>query len=321
MEIFLWSVALVLGFTLLWKGGDYVIDASSDIANRLELPPIIVGMTLLAFGTSLPELFVNITALFNNNDTIIFGNIIGSNISNTWLILGTAAILTPITIHRDIIYKNLLLNVLAVFVLILCLFPKLAVWNTVAGLSQTNGFILLGLFLLSLNAIKKIMSGAEESVEKSTVTTSPLKLSLSFGLGLLALLGGARLVYDASLFLATAMGFSQAFISLFMIAIGTSLPELITTVIAASRHQSGLLLGNIIGSNIFNIFLILGVCATLKPLEFDPLMKIDLYILLLSALSLLGLSILPKYHTFSRYKGIVLILCYGLYISFIYLRG
>lgn len=321
MEILLWSIALILGFVLLWKGGDYVIDASAKIANRLELHPILVGMTLLAFGTSLPELFVNLTALFNHNDTIIFGNIIGSNISNTWLILGAAALLTNISIHRDVIYKNLLLNVLVIFILILSLYPKMTIWSETASLSSTNGWILLGFFLLSLNAIIKLTSLSEEPIEEPKIHTSMVTLTMLFGAGLLALLGGSRLVYDASTFLANAMGLSEAFISLFMIAIGTSLPELTTSIIAAARHQSGLLLGNIIGSNVFNIFLILGTCAVINPIQFDPFMKIDLYILLLSALSLIGLSILPKFHTFTRYKGIVLLMCYGIYISFIYLRG
>ena len=177
------------------------------------------------------------------------------------------------------------------------------------------------LFLLSLNAILKLSKSEESEVEESQLQTKTSTLSISFVLGLIGLLGGAKLVVESAEFLAVTFGLSEALIALFMIALGTSLPELVTGVIAAVKRQSGLLIGNIIGSNVFNIFLILGVCASISPITFDKTLNIDLYILLLTGLTLVGLSILPKQHYFTRYKGILLLALYVIYILFIFNRG
>ncbi len=321
MLITIWSTALILGFALLWKGGDYVIESASEMAKKWQLSPILVGMTLLAFGTSLPELVVNLMALSEGKDTLIFGNIIGSNISNTLLILGATALITPLTISRDIIYKKLMLNVLAVFILILSLYPRFNFWLETVELSRTNGLVLFVLFLLSLNAILKLSKSDESNVKESELLTKTSTLSISFILGLVGLLGGAKLVVESAEFLALTFGLSDALIALFMIALGTSLPELVTGLVAAFKRQSGLLIGNIIGSNVFNIFLILGACASISPISFDKTLNTDLYILLLTGLSLVGLSILPKPHYFTRYKGAILLILYIIYILFIFNRG
>lgn len=294
-------ILLVLGFILLLKGADWFVDGSSSIASRFGIPQLIIGLTIVAMGTSLPEAFVSITAALKSNAAITIGNVVGSNILNVGIILGITALIRPLHIQNSTIKYEMPFMILATFVLIL-----LGINTTI---SRLDGIIMWLFFLGYLYYIFKMSKNQMEETEIKQ--TNPLFIPL----GLVCLMIGSNFAVDAATNIAISLGVSQRFIGLTIVALGTSLPELVTSVTAAKKGNADIAIGNIIGSNIFNILFVVGSSALITPVPFEPNFIIDSFVAILIGLVLYICT--KKTRVLDKKAGILLLITYSIY--FIYL--
>ena len=308
---------LILGFILLIKGADIFIDGASSTAANLRIPKIIIGISIIAFGTSAPELAISIKAMINNNADIIFGNLIGSNIINTTLILGIAALICPIKIKDSTIKNDLPFCLLISTVLIILLLDNNINNITHNSITRSDAFIILcffGVFIYYL--VKLIMNG---DINERAKAKYKLNKSLLFvGLGLAGIIFGSNLVVDNAVIIAKEMGVSDRIISLTIIALGTSLPELVTVIVSSVKEEHDLLLGNIIGSNIFNICVVLGVPIAI----FGNLMSVSFHLIDIIGLftSTFVLLIFAFTHRkISRLEGFALLSLFIIYYMLVFL--
>ena len=297
-------ILLVLGFILLLKGADWFVDGASSIASRFGIPQLIIGLTIVAMGTSLPEAFVSITAALKSNAAITIGNVVGSNILNVGIILGITALIRPLHIQNSTMKYEMPFMILVTFVLIL-----LGINTTI---SRLDGIIMWLFFLGYLYYIYKMSKNQMEETEIKQ--TNPLFIPL----GLVCLMIGSNFAVDAATNIAISLGVSQRFIGLTIVALGTSLPELVTSVTAAKKGNADIAIGNIIGSNIFNILFILGCSATLSPLTVINESIIDCIILLVSSILLYLFAKTNK--SMNRKEGLLCILLYIIYTAYLFIR-
>lgn len=254
---------LLVGFVLLIKGADFFVDGSSSVARLLGVPGVVVGLTVVAMGTSAPEAAVSITAGIAGSNAIAVSNVIGSNLFNMLVVAGVCAAIKAYDMDADILKRDFPVNV-AASVLLMAL---VLIGGT---LSRVDGVILLaGMAAYLFYVVRDALKNRHVDTEDETPTLTPLKSAVYIICGLIAIILGGNLVVDNATLIATSWGWSETFIGLTIIAIGTSLPELVTSVVAAGKGESGLALGNVIGSNIFNIMLILGLSSTLSPIPVD----------------------------------------------------
>ena len=274
MQIFLNIVVLLIGFAALIKGADFFVDGSASVAKRLKVPGVIIGLTIVAMGTSAPELAVSVSAGLSGSNAIAVSNVVGSNIFNLLAVLGICAILKPLPVGQEIKkrdYPLSLLFTLAVFLLAGNLVlsgqcKNIHDMNETAGtLFRWNGLVLIAAFILyllyTIHIAKKNRLQAEEEIELLT----PFQCAVYIVGGIIAIILGGQLVVDSAEKLALAFGMSETLVGLTIVAIGTSLPELVTSVVAAKKGENGMAAGNVVGSNIFNLLLILGVSSTIHP--------------------------------------------------------
>lgn len=308
---------LILGLTCLVLGAHWLVLGASSLAKRFNVPEIVIGLTVVAFGTSTPELIVNIVSSIKGSADIAFGNVIGSNNFNILIILGISALIFPLTVKKNTTWKEIpFAFVTSVFVLFLVndcwLFPSHS--NI---LSRLDAFILLGLFILFLAYNWKLsINSSGEGAGK--VKSYSLFITIgSVVLGLAALILGGKLVVNSAVILAIYFGISQKVIGLTIVAAGTSLPELATSAVAAYKKHPDIAVGNIVGSNIFNLLLILGVSALINPLAYQSSFNTDFYLMLFSTLLLFIFMFIPKRHSLDRWQGGLLILVYVLYTIFL----
>lgn len=300
---------LIVGFVLLIKGADLFVDGSSSVAKLLKVPSVIIGLTIVSIGTSAPEAAVSITAGIAGNNEIAVSNIIGSNIFNLLMVIGICAIIKAFASDKDIVKRDLPINIGVTVILLLMILD--------GKLGRLDGIILLVLMiayivLLVVNALKNRQTGEE------TKAMSPLKSILFIAIGLFAIILGGDFVVDSSATIAKNFGMSETLVGLTIVAVGTSLPELVTSIVAATKGESGLALGNAVGSCIFNIILILGVSSLLSPIPVVFESVIDCIVLL-------GVTVLT--YLFSRtssktlrWEGIVYVLIYLVYIGYAIIR-
>ncbi len=313
---------LPLGLIFLIKGADFLVDGASSIAKRLNISTLVIGLTIVAFGTSAPELIVNIFASINGNTDIAIGNILGSNIANILLILGISAVIFPLTVKKGTVWKEIPLALLAVIVVALMVNDALLDGGSFSGLTRIDGFVLIAFFMIFLYYTFGI--SRVEGVATSEVTIHRYSLPracLMVGVGLIGLVVGGKLIVDAAVALASTLGASEALIGLTVVAIGTSLPELATSAVAAYKKNTDIAVGNIVGSNIFNIFWILGVSAIINPLPFPPLLMRDVFMTIFATLLLFIFMFIGKRHTLERWQGVCFIFIYLGYISYLVFRG
>ena len=303
-----------LGFICLWKGGDTIVDGASGLARRFRVSEVIIGLVLVSVGTSLPELVVNFFASLKQEHDIVFGNIIGSNISNTFLICGLVGLVSPFNLKNTKLKIESFLYLSLIIVLWLFTF---AFTNT-PSISTTTATILLLFFVSALVIFVK--KNNTPSTDLGTPIPSLLKALLLFLCGCLLLPLGGQLVLHSAINIATNFGLSKAFISLFAIALGTSLPELVASLMASLKNKSDMAIGNIVGSNIFNLSLILGFSALVSPLKLSLSFYFDFIICMISGLLLIVLFYLPSNKKCSRAYCFLLSLSYVGYIGFIYIR-
>lgn len=305
-------IMLVVGFALLVWGADKFVAGASAFARRLGVSPLLVGLTIVAFGTSAPELAVSLTAALQGANEIAVGNVLGSNVFNLLVVAGLSAVLCPLIMDRTLLRRDWPLSVAAAVLLLLFLAPDLTI-------SRIEGLILLAVFIVVLVVqIRAAMQGrgAADS-EEEEIPMSPLLIGVNIVLGLACIIIGGQLAVNGATGIARMFGLSETLIGLTIVAIGTSLPELVTSLVAAHKGQNEIAMGNVIGSNLFNILLILGVSAAITPIPVQAVSVID-------CLVLIGVSVvfyLPAMRgKLGRAPGAVMALCYVAYTAYLIMR-
>jgi cation:H+ antiporter len=272
-------VLLILtGFFLLIKGADWLVGGASALARKNNISDLAIGLTIVAFGTSAPELVVNTFAAYEGHADIVFGNVIGSNIFNLFAISGIVGIITPLVVQRSTVWKEIPVSLLATVVLFVLCNNFFLRENPV--LSRTDGVVLFVMFAAFLFYVYQQMKVDTPQARANLREMSNLKIWGLIAAGFAGLIIGGRLVVNNAVEMATLLGVSEKIIALTIVAAGTSLPELVTSVVAAVKKNSDIAVGNIIGSNIFNILLILSVSSFIRPIEYNPVFNTDIYIFL-----------------------------------------
>lgn len=332
MDLFLSLILLIVGFIVLIKGADFLVDGASAVAKKFNISDIIIGLTIVSFGTSAPELVVNIAAAWGGKNEMIIGNVLGSNIFNTCLIIGVAGMIYPLAVQRATVRQELPFSVLIV-VLMFILANDQLIRGAENYISHIDGLILLLLFggflyYIYKSSKKKDMAGIDEEVE--AIESMPIGKSIFFVIGGMAgLIIGGKLVLDNAVIFAQYFGMTERVIGLTVIAIGTSLPELATSVVAALKKNSDIAVGNVVGSNIFNVLLVLGMSAAIAPtpIYYDTAANFDIYFLLGTTLLLtlflfIGTRMRPKTggsptYTIDRWQAAILFVAVVAYIIYL----
>lgn len=317
---------LIAGFVLLIKGADFFVEGSSSVAKRFHVPSIIIGLTVVAMGTSLPETAVSVTASISNNNALAISNAVGSNIFNLMVVIGMCAIMTPVLVGVDTIKKDIPFS--AICALLLLAFGILGIAD-VSGmtLGHLDGILFLVLFVVYIVAlVKRALKSQKEGkeVEVEGGSEEEIKL-LSIPKSILFIIGGGAaiaiggdLTVDSASRIAIECGMSQTLVGLTIVSIGTSLPELVTSIVAARKKEIGMALGNAIGSNIFNILMVLGIASAISPIAMITENMIDIAILLLFTLFVWLFATTKK--RLDRKEGIMMLACYVAYFVYIFLR-
>jgi len=311
----------IIGFVILIKGADLLVDGASSIARRFNVSSLVIGLTVVAFGTSAPELVINIIASIQGNAEIAIGNILGSNTSNILLILGVSAIIYPLTVQKSTVWKEIPFSLLAAIVVGIMANDALIDRTASSALTRADGLVLLSFFIIFMYytfGIAKI-EGEEEAAEAMQVNL--LKPAIFILLGLVGLTLGGKWIVDGAVQIATDFGVSQALIGLTVVAIGTSLPELATSAVAAYRRNVDIAVGNVVGSNIFNLFWVLGLSSIINPLPFQPARNTDIGVVVLASLLLFIFLFTGRKHKLDRTEGIFFVIAYVSYLVFLAIRG
>ncbi len=308
MGFVLQLVLLAIGFLMLVKGADWFVDGSSGIAAKFGIPQLVIGLTIVAMGTSAPEAAVSITAALKGSADITVGNIVGSNILNILIILGFSALITPLAVAKSTIRIEIPFMI-AVTLLLLSLG-----YNGAIGFFE--GILLLVVFAAYLGYLFYIAKKDKDSEQNGARELSVLKALIFMVVGLALIVWGSNVTVNAATKIAQVLGLSERFIGLTIVAMGTSLPELFTSVSAARKGNADIAIGNIVGSNIFNILFVIGVSAAIVPVPFASGFRFDTVVATLAALLLLICSLKDK--KLKRYAGIVMLLCYAIYFAIIW---
>lgn len=313
----MWSFLIMVGgLVMVVYGANILVDGAASLAKKYRIPNIVIGLTVVAFGTSAPELAISTYSAYTGNAEIAVGNVIGSNILNIFLILGVTAMIYPLTILRNTVLKEIPLSLLAAFVLLVMVNDVWFAGGSKNVLSLGDGIILLSFLTIFMYYLVHLAqtSGEDEDLDIPNLTKFR---SLLYVLGGLAfLVGGGKYFVDGAVSLAVSFGMSQAVIGLTIVAAGTSLPELATSVTAALKKNSDIAVGNVVGSNIFNIFLILGVGSVIAPLPKGNISDVDLFTCMGASVALLIAAYVMGKHKITRAEGFIFIIAYIVYIGF-----
>lgn len=299
---------LIVGFAVLIKGADWLVDGASALAKKYNISNLAIGLTVVAFGTSAPELVVNVIAAAQNHKDIVFGNIIGSNNFNLFVILAISGIISPLVVQSSTVWKEIPLSFFAALLLFFLANDFLLSGHH--GLSRWDGVVLLSMFAAFLFYVYKQLRHDPSPQTTPKFNYNSLKIWVFIILGFSMLVLGGRLVVTNAVEIASLMGVSETIIGLTVVAVGTSLPELATSVVAATKKNNDIAIGNIIGSNIFNIFLILGISSLVRPLEYNIAFNRDLYLLAFGTIFLFMAMFLGKKKKLDRWEAIILLTTY-----------
>jgi len=308
---------LIAGFAPLIIGANLLVDNASSLAKRLKIPSMVIGLTIVGFGTSAPELVVNLLASIEKNSDLALGNIIGSNIFNILGILGISAIVYPLAIKKNTTWIEIPLCLLSAVIVILMSNDRIIDKMNYSIISRIDGSILLLFFIIFLSyniTLLKTAQYNDEIIVKDKPAFNSLLLILT---GLILLIAGGRIIVVSASKVASDIGLSQRVIALTIVSIGTSLPELATSVIAARKKNVDLAIGNIVGSNIFNVFFILGISSVVHPVSLQPLSNIDMILNIFASLLLFIFIFIGKGRTIGRAEGAIFLLIYIIYIGFL----
>ncbi len=319
----------VAGFVILIKGANFLVDGSASIARRLGISSLVIGLTVVAFGTSAPELVVNMIAGAQGNTDLAIGNVLGSNISNTLLILGVAALIYPIAVKDSTIWKEIPFSLLAVVALFFMANDILIDGAATSQISRSDGLTMLGFFIIFVVYLGQIAKKGvldtgldHEHIHKEKIGISSTKVLA----GLIGLTLGGKWIVDGAVYFGGIIGMSEAFMGLTILAIGTSLPELATAIVAARKKHPDIIIGNVIGSNIFNILLVLASTATMTPLSFSEALNQDIIVVLVTTFLLFFFIVQGKEHNQTknkllRWQGVIFISLYVGYLGYLIYRG
>ncbi len=304
--IVLQLLLLALGFTMLVKGADWFVDGASGLARKFGIPQLVIGLTIVAMGTSVPEAAVSITAALKGSADIAVGNVVGSNILNILIILGLASVIIPIAIQKSTLRVEIpfMIAITIIFVFL---------GRSGACISRAEGVFLWVLFLVYLGYLFVLAKNTKE--EKQTGEEKTLKLLLYILFGAIVVVFGSNITVESATKIAKILGVGDRFIGLTIVALGTSLPELVTSVVAAKKGNADIAVGNIVGSNIFNILFVLGTSALITPVPYQAEFLVD-GIFAIAAGALLWLAGFPR-KRLSRYSGIIMLLCYSIYFAYL----
>ena len=298
-------ISLIIGFILLIKGADLFVDSASGIAKRFGIPSLIIGMTIVAMGTSAPELSVSITSAIKGLNDMSIANVVGSNIFNTLMILGVSSLFNKLKINS---YKDIIIMMFSSVMLLVCCFNnKLGIMNGLALL------VMFALFMLSqIKDVKNDKAGEDE------VHHRPILLTVVLGIiGMCAIIGGGNLVVNSASAIAMALGMSENLVGLTIVAMGTSLPEFITSVIATRKGEIDIAVGNVVGSNVFNILFVLGIAGIINPMTVSFVAICDIAVLVMVSVLVLFVT---KKKEINKYNGLMLIAIYVCYLCYTIIR-
>jgi cation:H+ antiporter len=310
----------VVGFVFLIYGATFLVDGAASLAKKFNISNIVIGLTIVTLGTSSPELVVNLVASFQESEDVALGNILGSNISNIFLILGVSALIYPLTVNNNTHWKEIPLALLAAVVLMIAANDAVIDGHGMSFITRSDGLILISFFLLFMHyafSIAKLSDPEEYVIKVFSVGKSWLMIVA----GIAGLILGGKWIVDGAIVIAASLGMSEALISLTIIAIGTSLPELATCVVAAMKRNPDIVIGNVIGSNIFNIFFVLGISAVIKPLPFNPVLNFDVYAGIIACALLFLFLLIPRRRVLERWQGGLFVAIYVGYIVALVIRG
>ncbi len=326
MELITNILFLVIGFILLIKGADFFVDGSASVARYFKVPGVIIGLTIVAMGTSAPELAVSVSAGLSGSNEIAVSNVVGSNIFNLLMVLGVCAVMKPLPVDPGIKKRDFPISLVATLLVILLggnlvlagkctdIHDSTAVAGT---MFRWNGLILVAAFVLYL--LYTIHIARKNRIEEEeTEQVSMGKSILLIAVGLTGIILGGQLVVNSAKTLAAIWGMSETLIGLTIVAIGTSLPELVTSIVASSKGQNGMAIGNVVGSNIFNLLLILGVSGSLHPIVINVVSFVDLGMLL--GVSMIAYAFVCSGRRINRVEGAVMILLYAAYTAYAIVR-
>ncbi len=307
----------IIGFFILIKGADLLVDGAASIAEKRKISNIVIGLTIVAFGTSTPEFIVNIFASAQGNTEIAIGNILGSNIANILLILGISAMIHPLVSQKNTVWKEIPLSLLAAILVGVLANDMRIDGGSYSGLTRIDGIVLISFFIIFLYYTFGISQVTGEATELRLKHLSYMKSTLFIVAGLTGLILGGKWIVDGAVKIAEHFNVSQSLIGLTVVAVGTSLPELATSTVAAYKKQTDIAIGNVVGSNIFNIFWILGFSALIRPLPFNSNLDMDILMTILSSALLFILMFTGKRHTIERWQGLLMITIYVGYIVYL----
>lgn len=307
-------IILVASLTAIVLGADWLVDGASSIARKIGISEFVIGLTIVGFGTSCPELVVSLNGAILGNSDVSIGNVVGSNIFNTLLILGLTGVITPIAITSENRRRDIPLTIGVTLLLILYGMRQTLFGISFDGISRIGGVVFLLIFAAYMVYCFKTDSGADESGDK--VYGLPMSIFLCL-IGLAGLVIGGKFFVSSATSIASSLGVSDKFIAITILAGGTSLPELATCVVAAAKKKGQLALGNILGSNIFNILLILGCSAAVRPISFSGMNMVDMGVMLLSAFMVLLACFIGKKNSIDRFDGSIMLLIEAAYMGWL----
>lgn len=304
---------LIAGFIALIKGAAWLVDGSTALAKKYRVSDLVIGLTIVAFGTSMPELVVNAFAAYENRPEIVFGNIIGSNNFNLFIILGVSGLIAPLVVKKSTVKFEIPFSLIAVLVVLIL--SNYSIFSSGKILSRFDGIILLMCFTGFLYYVYRQMQQSKtDYFPVDAKLLSNWKIWSFIVLGLTLLVVGGKLVVNSAVEIATFLGVSQAVIGLTIVAAGTSLPELATSIVATLKKNNDIAIGNVIGSNIFNIFLILGISSVIRPIPFNVKFNFDMYLLIFGTLLLIIAMFVGKKNQLSRWQAGIL---FAIYLGYI----
>jgi len=311
-------IFFIIGLIFLIKGADLLVDGASAIARRFNVSDLVIGLTVVAFGTSTPELFVNVIASLKGNTDIAIGNVVGSNIANVFLILGISSIIYPLAVTKGTVWKEIPFSLLAAIVLFVVANDQLLDGSQVSDLTRIDGLVFLSFFIIFIYytfSIAERIEGMEAHLPAKHYGW--LRSSLYIILGLAGLTLGGKWIVDGAIALATKFGMSESLVGLTIVAVGTSLPELATSAVAAYKRNVEIAIGNVVGSNIFNIFFVLGISAIIKPLPFEMINNRDIGVVIFSSLLLFLFMFTGKKRSLDRWEGLIFLACYTVFVAYL----
>ena len=312
------TIFLIGGLALILLGANGLTDGAAAVAKRFNISDLVIGLTIVAFGTSAPELVISAMAAIGGSAEMAIGNVVGSNIFNVLMIIGVTALVMPIQVGEGTLSKEIPLVILASLALAFCGNDVLLDGGQTNTISRIDGLIMLCFFLIFMRYTFAIARNGGDEAEGEKIKKMPIWKSALFILGGLAgLIYGGQLFVDGASGIASSLGVSESIIGLTIVAGGTSLPELATSVTAALKKNSGIAIGNVIGSNLFNVFFVLGCSATISPLPMGGINNVDMAVLIGSAILFWLVGWFFKKRTITRVEGILLVICYVAYTAYL----